>query len=223
MKGDEPSAAGWRLPAAKLESAVAKAIGNWLHKAPEQLLVAPSAESFSRVKVALSRISEQLTANPTQSLARLVERIDLKPGEMRLAVNRNTIAEACGLRIEDIAPDALVHIEAFIERKRGVETVLILGAETPNRDETIIKAVARAHTWAEEWKAGASLSDIANKVGWTTSPLRQRLKLAFLSPAIVQAILDGRQPADLSLEKLLRTDIPLDWDRQAEVLGFAFA
>ena len=36
----------------------------------------------------------------------------------------------------------------------------------------------------------------------------------------VQAILEGRQPADLSLEKLLRTDIPLDWDRQVAVLGF---
>lgn len=223
MKADETSSVGWRLPAAKLETAASKAIGNWLEKAPEQLLVAPSAEAFSRVRAALSWLGEQLTANQTQTLARLIERIDLRAGEMRLAVNRNAIAEACGLRIEDIALDALVHVEAFIERKRGVETILILGAETPNRDETIIKAVARAHTWAEEWKAGASLSDIANKIGWTTSPLRQRLKLAFLSPAIVQAILEGRQPVDLSLEKLLRTDIPLDWDRQAEMLGFELA
>ncbi|RIJ24673.1 recombinase family protein [Henriciella barbarensis] len=223
MKGDEAYAAGWRLPAAKLESAVAKAIGNWLEKAPEQLLVAPGAETFARVRAALSRLGEQLTANQTPALVRLVERIDLKPGEMRLAVNPDAIAEACGLCREDIARDALVHVEAFTERKRGVETILILGAETPNRDETLIKAVARAHAWAEEWKAGASLPDIARRIGWTTSPLRQRLKLAFLSPAIVQAILDGRQPADLSLEKLLRTDIPLDWDRQAEVLGFAFA
>ena len=46
------------------------------------------------------------------------------------------------------------------------------------------------------------------------------MKLAFLSPAIVKAILDGRQPADLSLEKILRSDLPPDWDRQAEFLGF---
>tara|TARA_B100000949_G_scaffold192874_1_gene176959 strand:- start:176 stop:1846 length:1671 start_codon:yes stop_codon:yes gene_type:complete len=223
MKGDEAYAAGWRLPAAKLEGAVAKAIQNWLESAPEQLLVAPNAESFARVSAAFAKLGEQLTANQTAALPELVERIDLKSGEMRLAFNRNAIAQACGLRIEDIALDALVHIEALIERKRGVETILVLGAETPNRDETIIKAVARAHSWAEEWKAGASFSDIANKIGWTTSPLRQRLKLAFLSPAIVQAILEGRQPVDLSLEKLLRTDLPLDWDRQAEVFGFELA
>ena len=223
MNADETSSVGWRLPAAKLETAASKAIGNWLEKVPEQLLVAPDVASFARVRAALSRLGEQLTANQTPALIRLVERIDLKPGEMRLAVNRNAIAEACGLCPEDIDPDALSHVEAFIERKRGVETVLILGAETPNRDDTIIKAVARAQSWAEEWKAGASLSDIAKKIGWTTSPLRQRLKLAFLSPAIVQAILEGRQPVDLSLEKLLRTDLPLDWDRQAEVFGFAFA
>ncbi len=223
MTGAEPTAGGCRLPAAKLELAVVKAIGNWLEKTSEQLLVAPSAEAFARVRAAFAKIGEQLSVNQTQSLARLVERIDLQPGEMRLAVHPDAIAEACGLCLEDIAPEALVHVEAFTERKRGVETILILGAETPNRDETLIKAVARAHAWAEEWKAGASLPDIARSIGWTTSPLRQRLKLAFLSPAIVQTILDGRQPVDLSLEKLLRTDIPLDWDRQAKGLGFAFA
>ena len=223
MKGDDASCAGWRLPAAKLEEAVAKAIGNWLESAPEQLLVAPHAEAFARVRAAFAKTCEQLAMSQTPALARLVNRVDLKPGEMRLVVNPDAVAEECGLQPEDIAPDALVHVEAFTERKRGVETILILGAETPNRDETLIKAVARAHAWAEEWKAGASLPDIARSIGWTTSPLRQRLKLAFLSPAIVQAILEGRQPADLSLEKLLRTDIPLDWDRQAKVLGFAFA
>ena len=47
--------------------------------------------------------------------------------------------------------------------------------------------------------------------------------LWFGSPAITAAILEGRQPPELTLHKLLQTPIPLDWDRQAKVLGFAFA
>lgn len=221
LKSDEASAAGWRLPAAKLEAAVAKAIGNWLKTATEQLLADPCAETFAKGRQGLSHISKQLSSRQALALRQFVERIDLKPGEMRLALNANAIAEEIGIGVDEIAADALVHIEAFTERKRGVETILILGADTPNRDETLIKAVARAHAWMADWRAGTSLPEIASKIGWTTSPLRQRLKLAFLSPAIIQAILEGRQPADLSLEKLLRIDLPLDWDRQAEMLGFA--
>lgn len=220
MAGDETATGGWRLPAAKLEAAVAKAIGNWLETAIERLLADPCAETFAKGRQGLSQISKQLSSRQALALKQFVKRIDLKPGEMRLALNADAVAEETGVRVEEIASDALVHVEAFTERKRGVETVLILGADTPNQDETLIKAVARAHDWMADWRAGASLPEIASKIGWTTSPLRQRLKLGFLSPAIIRAILEGRQPADLSLEKLLRTDLPLDWDRQAQTLGF---
>ena len=223
LSGNKATSAGWRLPAAKLETAVAKAIRNWLEAAPEHLLVDPTAEALARVRAALVKIGEELASSQASMLAALVQRIDLKPGEMCLSLNPEVIADAAGLQVTDFEDAALVHVEAFLERKRGVETILILGAETPNRDETMIRAVARAHAWLADWKAGSSFSDIAEKIGWTTSPLRQRLKLAFLSPVITQAILDGRQPADLSLEKLLRTDLPLDWDRQAKMLGFALA
>ena len=64
----------------------------------------------------------------------------------------------------------------------GVETVLVLGTENPNRDEAMIRAVARALAWMSECKAGSSLTDVAAKIGWTTSPLRQRLKLASCRP-----------------------------------------
>jgi len=39
---------------------------------------------------------------------------------------------------------------------------------------------------------------------------------------ITQAILDGRQPADLTADKLLaRSRLPLAWHDQRNVLGFA--
>ncbi len=106
-------------------------------------------------------------------------------------------------------------------KRRGVETVLILGAATPQRDATLINAIAKAHVWMRAWHDGSSLSDIVKSIGWTPSPLRQRLKLAFLSPAITKAILDRRKAADLSFEKILRSDLPLDWDRQAKKSGFS--
>jgi hypothetical protein len=47
-------------------------------------------------------------------------------------------------------------------------------------------------------------------------------RLSFLAPDIVAAILDGRQPIELTSRALLRiADLPLAWDRQRTALGFA--
>ena len=47
-------------------------------------------------------------------------------------------------------------------------------------------------------------------------------RLSYLAPDITQAILDGRQPPDLTAEKLLEhSRLPLAWHDQRIVLGFA--
>ena len=48
-----------------------------------------------------------------------------------------------------------------------------------------------------------------------------RIKLAFLAPNIVEAIMCGQQPVDLTAQKLIRgVDIPMEWDQQRRILGF---
>jgi site-specific DNA recombinase len=47
------------------------------------------------------------------------------------------------------------------------------------------------------------------------------VRLSCLAPDITQAILDGRQPRDLSADKLLaHSRLPLTWHEQRTVLGF---
>ena len=45
--------------------------------------------------------------------------------------------------------------------------------------------------------------------------------MAFLSPKIMDAILTGTQPAHLSSNVFVRSDIPLDWTEQERLFGFA--
>jgi site-specific DNA recombinase len=48
------------------------------------------------------------------------------------------------------------------------------------------------------------------------------LPLAFLAPEIIEAIAAGRQPADLTAHRLIRTiDLPAEWSAQKRSLGFA--
>jgi hypothetical protein len=45
------------------------------------------------------------------------------------------------------------------------------------------------------------------------------MRLAFLAPDLKQAILDGRLPPGLSLQRLMRGELPVSWEAQRRLLG----
>ena len=84
----------------------------------------------------------------------------------------------------------------------------------------LITAVARAHVWYERLLSGeaTSLRAIAREHGVTPRYVGRLLRCAFLAPEIVDAILQGHQPPQLTLARLCK-NLPLDWARQPEALG----
>jgi len=82
-------------------------------------------------------------------------------------------------------------------------------------DNTIVKALVRAHRWRGmlESTLFASVRDLARAEKINESYLCRVLRLTLLSPALTEAILNGRQPEGLDLARLLRS-IPIEWDRQ---------
>ena len=84
----------------------------------------------------------------------------------------------------------------------------------------LIKAVARAHGWYERLLSGEapSLRAIAREHGVTPRYVGRLLRCAFLAPEIVDAILQGQQPPQLTLARLCK-NLPLEWARQPEALG----
>ena len=92
-------------------------------------------------------------------------------------------------------------------------------------DRSLTRGLARAHAFVRQAKASPELTvgGIARKGGATESYVRRLSRLAFLAPDIQQAIVDGRQPLGVNLERLMRIDLPLSWARQRAVLGFSAA
>ena len=80
--------------------------------------------------------------------------------------------------------------------------------------------------WRQGFAARQRRRDQARLVGeWRGHlrlvKLREILRLAFLAPDIQKAIIEGRQPANLSLKWLLELDVPADWRAQRRMLGLA--
>jgi hypothetical protein len=91
----------------------------------------------------------------------------------------------------------------------------------PRRDNTLTKALVRAHRWRRQIESGRakSITDLAEQEGVTDAYVCRLLPLTCLAPNIVEAILDGRQPKGLRLAKMLGNG-PVSWNEQCRALGF---
>lgn len=87
-------------------------------------------------------------------------------------------------------------------------------------DNTMVKAIARAHRWKRLLESGrfASVVDLAAAEKINQSYLCRVLRLTLLAPDIVEAILDGRQPVGLQLDDLL-APFPVEWEGQRAMFG----
>ena len=67
-----------------------------------------------------------------------------------------------------------------------------------------------------------SVGDLVERHGVDQGEVSRRVPLAFLAPDIVEAILEGRQPIELTAARLKRmTDPPDSWTEQRRYLGIA--
>ncbi|MBR9826592.1 MAG: recombinase family protein [Alphaproteobacteria bacterium] len=221
MRGAADDPSGWRLPALKLERAVCGAIINHLDEAGEKLFRDPDPVAVYKAQHALSDLRTRLETHDGETLRDIVGLVRVAPTRLRIELDPGRIADALDLSPDGLADDQLAIETGFELRRRGVEVKIVTGQFERAPDQTLINAIARAHQWLAEARRGVSLAAIGRRHGWTDSPVRQRIRLAFLSPDITRAILEGRQPPELTLQFLLTNPVPLDWDAQAQALGFA--
>lgn len=82
-------------------------------------------------------------------------------------------------------------------------------------DNTLIKALARAFRWKRMLESGefTTIAELAEREGIAASYLARTMRLTQLAPDIVETILDGRQPSNLTVE-MLRVPFPLAWEDQ---------
>ena len=87
----------------------------------------------------------------------------------------------------------------------------------PRPDETLIRALARAHRWKgmlEECRYRSS-GELAEAESVTRSFVNRLLRLTLLAPDIQEAILDGHQPRGMQLEELTGV-MPTGWNEQMQ-------
>jgi site-specific DNA recombinase len=221
---------GWRLAAPELEQTVIVSARSILK---DQRVIATtlqeagvSSAEIDSVLNAADAKSAMLESGPQAApiISELVNRVDLRKNGIEISMNLESLFthDSVIRRTPSLMFTRFVPIQM---KRRGVAMRLVIGGGVSTRkiDPTLLKAVARGHKWFNELVSGQAVftQDIAAREGVNERFVRRLIPLAFLSPAIVQAIAEGRQPADLTGEALSRgIDIPVEWAKQNTALGF---
>ena len=218
--GTDPT--GWRLPAVALNEAVAGLVTRHIGDLAKghRLCATPDLNAGEAARERALNLIGRLSKSEPDLLGKLIAEGRLAKGRIALSLNGQALAHQLNLKSEEIDPSAL-HIQAPFElRRRGVEGKIVTGEREPSPDRVLLRALARAHGWTTDLRTGKPLSEIAKKARHSDSYIRTRAQLALLSPTIQRAILEGRQPPELTLEQIIRKPVPLDWDTQARIYGF---
>lgn len=116
-------------------------------------------------------------------------------------------------------PDTVtLHVPFRVVKRGGRKEIRLPDGTSSQRkaDNTLIKALARAFRWKRMLETGgfATIAELAAHEGIAPSYMTRLLRVTLLAPDIVEAILDGRQGAEMTLARLL-APFPIEWGNQS--------
>ena len=230
-----------RIPAPDLEALVVQRLRGWLSDKLALLDAlsnpgddAALAQSLLDAASARCNTWPELTAEQVREVIHaVVVRVTIGAHHITIAASKSALralllAEAAADNPLDEPEDDLIElsIEARPQRRgRAIRLVIHPHEECPvqsQNDLQLVRTLACAHHWVEKLLTGqvSSLRAIANSEGKSERYVGQVIRAAFLAPDLLERVLEGRQPAQLTLVAL-RKQLPFDWREQRRYFGLA--
>ena len=244
-EGKRAERKGWRIPAADLEGLVVTRLKGWLGDAAavseivEDDPLDPSAHAalITSAKAIAKRWPELKPHQAKAYLNALLQRVIVESGRIVIEIDceramATLLAGPEALpakrsrhdRPSDAEHLIVLEVPAVLKRAGLGMTLIVPGArQDATPDPSLIRLLLRAFAIRDrlERNPDLPLKRIAEAEGVSPSYATRALRLAYLAPDIVTAIIDGRQPPGLTANMLMKnTRLPLRWEAQRKRLGF---
>jgi hypothetical protein len=200
---------GWRLRADMLEQLLNDVVRTRLIEALSQFRLAPQMKPHALVEA-----KKQLEQLDIKGILDLIKRVDLSETAVRIGLDTDKVSSLIQTERNQLDLEFLRIEEPVTLRKRTNGTKLTWVGYKGEPNHALIRAIVTAQAWVEEIKAGQSVSDIMQAHNIPEGMIWKRIRLAFLSPKILRAIVDGKTNRDLTIKMLTLHDLPLDWSEQ---------
>src|ERR1700730_13595168 len=159
----------------------------------------------------------------------LVQQIQIGEAQILVGLKRTAIVSSV---MPGAPPKPTVSVEPFVLsitaslRRVGKGVRLVIGNGAAKAiDDGLASLIARAIATRNMFLAGHddSIDAMASRLGVRRDYVAVLVRLSYLSPEIVRAILAGQQPVELTPARLvmLSRNLPHDWQDQRRLLGFA--
>jgi hypothetical protein len=220
----------WRLAAQEIEDCVIRILFDAL-TSPARLLGRPGTTGIPggqarKMLGRADRLAAALRGSPAErakTVRELVEQVIVNEKTLIIKVRRGALLGGDAPSGASGEPsDSAIELTAVIDfKRRSIASKLALPEMAQQNpfstcDSALLKAIARGRAWFEELATGRvrSLQELAQRDGISRRYIRRLVNLAFLSPQLVEAILQGRQPVELTTTLLTELDLPLGWAQQ---------
>jgi site-specific DNA recombinase len=189
------------------------------------------AHSFDAALCNASALSERWLAAPPlelKSLVRdIVEQVIIDADRIDVRLSRAKIAAALQTRVPG-NPDldhVVLSIEAKLRRAGKGKRLVIANGATAEINQAILELIKEAFSIRNQLLSGSHdcIEAMSARLGMNKFRLTSLVRLSYLSPGIIRALLAGQHPIALTPTRLLRLskDLPHDWLEQRRFLGFA--
>lgn len=216
----------WRLPAQDIEKRVINALTDYLCDKPAigKLVGSHNAERLAAAITRCQHAAEQLQASTFHrrtKVSTLISRVDIDDDAIKISLSSGGFADLLRCVID---AGHLPCLSVPVARMRkGCEIKLVItekGASEP--DDALVTLLREALAARDEVLASPQLNlgQIASSTGRCSKRMTRLLRLSWLAPEIVDAILAGKQPQALTPKSLLATELSMDWSDQKAALGF---
>jgi DNA invertase Pin-like site-specific DNA recombinase len=233
MTTGKPTGKPIRMPVAKTDPIIEAMIADFLSNEKDLLhtlnLQNQSAEAIADACHAAKGLKQRLGAMEIYERMQVYESIIA-----RIVIASDAITiwfEPKGLSNQlqtTLDPESELKFEKQMTiRRRGQELKLVIGGlehKATNINQPLLKLIAKAHQLRVELESNeaTSIKAFAQDNQLDHADAKNLIPLSYLAPSIIEDILEGHQPSDLTVTKLkqLAPRLPLIWSEQRQLLGY---
>jgi hypothetical protein len=216
-----PNTPSTRIPAKDIEHLVRIKLGEALAD-PLSLAIelqAPLEQALpGAASGPLAQLAGKVQGRDHETLRRLIAKVQVLPAEVRIDLDAAALAQELGWTIPAELTTLRLTSEVKLART-GMARRMVFedgrAAEAATAKPTLIRLLVRARGWWKQLAAGElTREELARQEGVIPSYVSRVVKLAFLSPRVVEMILAGTHPAALDAGTLLAPGLPASWHEQ---------
>ncbi|MCG7934265.1 MAG: recombinase family protein [Candidatus Thiodiazotropha taylori] len=232
---------GRRIPAADIEQLVIDQFlvlladqGQLLNIIKKMIPDAPSQQgALNKAEQLVETWSHRVLSEQRSILIHVVKQIKIHPKQVEIRLLSKPLINLLGEIDNHVdrqnSQEKFIILSVTASMKRaGMEMKLIVDVPNGHHHQSgpntsLIKLIVKAYLLKKMFihNKGQTLKALSRQHKINPSYFTRLVRLTFLAPDITKAILEGRQPPELTATRLMRnTRFPLNWQDQRKKLGF---